>query len=129
MWGGRLWQLVDHRSVTGGGTNFSIANKLGSGRTDLFQAGPAELDRDALPFGEAGQRPRALPTNQLGQYCCPLRGRRSISNLKNKTALAIATVAAIRRNDCDLPDLHAQFERQDFALSRVSVRRRLIGVI
>ena len=43
------------RSVTGGGTNFSIANGLVSGRSDLFQAGPAELGHDVLPFGKVGQ--------------------------------------------------------------------------
>jgi hypothetical protein len=46
------------RSVTGGGTNFS--NGLGSGRSDLFQAGPAELDRDVLPFVKAGQMATSL---------------------------------------------------------------------
>jgi hypothetical protein len=48
------------RSVTGGGTNFSITNGLGSGRSDLFQVGPAELDRDVLPFAEAGQMATSL---------------------------------------------------------------------
>jgi hypothetical protein len=46
------------RSVTGGGTNFS--NGLGSGRSDLFQAGSVVLDRDALPFGKAGQTATSL---------------------------------------------------------------------
>ena len=43
--------------------------QVGKRITDLFQAGPAELDRDALPFGKPAKRPLALLANQLGQYC------------------------------------------------------------
>jgi hypothetical protein len=39
-------------AVAGGGTNFSIANGLGS---DPTFSGPAVLDHDVLPFGKASQ--------------------------------------------------------------------------
>jgi hypothetical protein len=45
----------------------------------------------------------------------------SISNPKNKTALAIATIAVIARSDCELSDSQARLVSQDFALPRVSV--------
>ena len=47
----RLWQLADHRSVTRRHQFFNY-QQIGKRITDLFQAGPAELDRDALPFGK-----------------------------------------------------------------------------
>jgi hypothetical protein len=60
------------RSVTGGGTNFSIATRLGSGQSDLFQA-----------------RPRTWAG------LLPIEWSKSSSNQKNENVLAIATLAAI----------------------------------
>jgi hypothetical protein len=40
--------------MTGGGTNFSIANELGSGRSDLFQAGQGNSIATFYPLAKAG---------------------------------------------------------------------------
>jgi hypothetical protein len=122
-------QTTDSSATLGDRRRHQFFNyqQVGKRITDLFQAGPAELDRDALPFGKPAKRPLALLANQLGQYCYLFCGRRASAIRKIKTALAIATVAAIRRTIVTLLICTLSLSVK-ILLSRVSVRRRLMGV-